>query len=142
VTEPHVHRTRVVFTDGIAIVGVTFSAQDTYRRDVMPSFGLYLDDRWSPPWPHAHVEWRDFGVPDDVEGLRVALNDLLERARRGDTVEVGCLGGHGRTGTALACLAVLTGTPAAEAVGWVRANYCTKAVETDEQEAFVTAFSR
>ena len=72
--------------------------------------------------------------------LRVALEDVLARSRRGEHVEVGCLGGHGRTGTALACLAVLTGTPPGEAVAWVRAEYCEKAVETDEQHAFVAAF--
>ena len=55
-------------------------------------------------------------------------------------VEIGCLGGHGRTGTALACLAVLAGTPAAEAVAWVRGAYCPKAVETDAQRAFVESF--
>jgi hypothetical protein len=43
----------------------------------------------------------------------------------------------GRTGTALACLAVLGGVVPGEAIAWVRANYCPKAVETDEQEAFV-----
>jgi hypothetical protein len=59
---------------------------------------------------------------------------LLERARLGERVEVGCLGGHGRTGTALACLAILTGHPPGEAVAWVRANYCADAVETAEQE--------
>ena len=53
-------------------------------------------------------------------------------------MEVGCLGGHGRTGTALACLAILTGHPAADAVAWVRANYCPEAVETVGQEAFIT----
>jgi protein-tyrosine phosphatase len=87
------------------------------------------------------VPWVDFGVPDAAE-LRVALQDVLERARRGDRVEVGCLGGHGRTGTALACLATLTGTPPGEAVALVRAAYCEKAVETDEQRAFVVAFGQ
>jgi len=53
-------------------------------------------------------------------------------------VEVGCIGGHGRIGTALAILAILTGHPAADAVAWVRANYCPKAVETIDQEAFIT----
>ena len=61
----------------------------------------------------------------------------LDRARGGELVEIGCLGGHGRTGTALACLAILTGIPADEAVPWVRANYCARGVETIEQEAFV-----
>jgi protein-tyrosine phosphatase len=63
------------------------------------------------------------------------------RAHAGELVEIGCLGGHGRTGTALACLAVLSGVPAGDAVGWVRATYCAKAVETDEQEAFVLLFA-
>jgi protein-tyrosine phosphatase len=53
-------------------------------------------------------------------------------------VEVGCKGGNGRTGTALAILAMLTGHPAADAIAWVRASYCPKAVETDDQEAFIT----
>jgi hypothetical protein len=34
----------------------------------------------------------------------------------GEQGEVGCVGGHGRTGTALAILAILTGHPAADAV--------------------------
>jgi hypothetical protein len=50
-------------------------------------------------------------------------------------------GGHGGTGTALACLAILSGTPPNDAVEWVRANYCEKAVETDEQRRLVTDFS-
>jgi hypothetical protein len=37
----------------------------------------------------------------------------------------------------LACLAVLSGRPAGDAVRWVRANYCAEAVETAEQESFV-----
>ena len=138
--ERHVHRTRVQFADDTTVTGVTFLADDPYARDDPPRFGLYLDERWAPPWPHVHVDWPDFGVPEDIDVLRRALTDLLDRARTGESVEVGCLGGHGRTGTALACLAVLTGTPANDAVAWVRANYCEKAVETDEQEELVATF--
>ena len=129
----------MVFADGTSVAGVTFLGGDPYRRDATPAFGLYLDPAWAPPWPHAHVVWEDFGVPDPDE-LRAALEGLLAHARAGDVVEVGCLGGHGRTGTALACLAVLTGTPAAQAVGWVREVYCKKAVETPDQETFVEGF--
>jgi hypothetical protein len=136
---PHAHRDEVTFADGTTVVGVRFLVDDPYTRDPVPTFGLYLDRRWAPPWNHAHLRWVDFGVPDATE-LRVALEDVLDRARRGELVEVGCLGGHGRTGTALACLAVLTGTPPGEAVAWVRAVYCEKAVETDEQREFVAAF--
>jgi hypothetical protein len=139
--ERHVHRSAVAFDDGTTITAVTFFADDPYSRVVVPSFGLYLDESWAPPWPHHNLDWPDFDVPTDGDALRIAFLDLLDRAGRGDPVEVGCLGGHGRTGTALACLAVLTGTPPGEAVAWVRANYCKKAVETGEQEALVRAFS-
>jgi hypothetical protein len=139
--ERHVHRTPVTFVDGTTAVGVSWAAGNSYDRESAPSFGLYFDERWAPPWPHAHVEWPDFGVPADIDGLRAALADALTRARRGEVVELGCLGGHGRTGTALACLAILTGTPPDEAVEWVRANYCEKAVETDQQLRLVADFS-
>ncbi len=138
---PHAHRDVVTFADGTAVVGVRFLVDEPYKRDRPPTFGLYFDQRWSPPWDHTQLPWVDFGVPD-VSELRVALEDVLARSRRGEDVEVGCLGGHGRTGTALACLAVLTGTPPSEAVAWVRNAYCEKAVETDEQHWFVAAFHR
>ena len=140
--EQHVHRTAVTFEDGTVVTGVTFLDADPYTRadGVSPAFGLYLDERWSPPWTHAHVDWPDFGVPADTDALRRDLAVLLERARGGDPVELVCWGGHGRTGTALACLAVLTGTPADDAVAWVRERYCPRAVETPEQEAFVRSF--
>ena len=104
----HRHRTPVELPDGTTVVGVSFDP--TYERtETTPAFGLYLDERWSPPWPHAHVDWPDFGLPADLPALLVSLRELLERARGGEEVEIGCLGGHGRTGTAMACLAVLTG---------------------------------
>ena len=138
--EPHVHRTAVELSDGTTVIAVSFHADDPYGRDAAPAFGLYLDARWGPPWPHRHVAWPDFGVPEDVDELRTSLQELLDRARGGERVEIGCLGGHGRTGTALACLAVLTGTRADQAVEWVRADYCIDAVETDEQRRFVEGF--
>ncbi len=135
--EVHRHRTTVVLPDGTAVVAVSFDDADPYARDLGPDFGLYLDDRWQPPWPHAHLAWQDFGVPADPAELVASLREVLARARAGQRVELGCLGGHGRTGTALAALVVLVGHPPADAVRWVRANYCPKAVETDEQAALV-----
>jgi hypothetical protein len=134
------HRTLVTLIDGTQVVGVTFVAEDPYTRETAPAFGLYLDDRWKPPWSHSRVDWPDFELPRDTAAFRAALEEVLDRARQGKRVELGCWGGHGRTGTALACLAVLAGTPASEAVAWVRENYCEKAIETEAQEAFVLAF--
>jgi hypothetical protein len=136
----HVHRTPVHLDADTTVTGVTFLGDDPYGRVEPPSFGLYLDEQWDPPWPHAHVDWPDFGVPADPAALGRALVDLLDRARTGESVEIGCLGGHGRTGTALACLAALTSTATEDPVVWVRANYCEKAIETEEQEAFVSSF--
>jgi hypothetical protein len=41
----------------------------------------------------------------------------------------------------LACLAVLSGVRSNEAVAWIRASYCAKAVETPTQAAFVTSWA-
>jgi hypothetical protein len=138
--EVHRHRSVVALPDGTEVTAVSFDATDPYARDQPPDYGLYLDHRWQPPWPHDHLDWPDFGVPDGTAKVLAALTILGGRARAGERVEVGCLGGHGRTGTALACLAILSGHPAGEAVAWVRANYCTDAVETSQQEVFVVGF--
>jgi protein-tyrosine phosphatase len=57
-------------------------------------------------------------------------------------VELACAGGHGRTGTALACLAVLDGVPGPRAVSFVREHYDRHAVETAWQRRFVARFGR
>jgi hypothetical protein len=134
---PHVHRSAVCLPDGTQVIAVSYDENDPYRRDRSPDFGLYLDRRWMPAWPHAHLEWPDLGLPAQPAAIVPDLHDLLDRARSGQRVEIGCLGGHGRTGTALGWLAVLTGEPSQSAVSWVRANYCPLAVETQEQEGFV-----
>jgi hypothetical protein len=136
----HRHRTAVVLPDGTCLTAASFDRSDPYGREEPPDYGLYLDPRWQPPWPHDHVDWPDFGIPDET-AIMSALPSLLARARAGQRVEVGCAGGHGRTGTAVACLAVLTGCPAADAVAWVREHYCPSAVETPGQEAFVARFT-
>ena len=135
--ERHRHRTPVVLPDGTTVVAVSFEDADPYGRDDAPAFGLYLDERWAPPWPHEVVAWPDFGVPDDRDAAVASLRSALDRARAGEQVEVGCLGAHGRTGTALAAMAVLAGHPPADAVAWVREHYCDRAVETDQQADFV-----
>jgi hypothetical protein len=135
--EIHRHRDDVVLPDGTHVTAASFDPADPYARSDPPDFGVYLDARWAPPWPNRVVDWPDFGVPAEPSRFVATLRGLLERARRGERVEIGCVGGHGRTGTALACLAVLAGEPPPGAVAWVRAEYCADAVETPEQEAFV-----
>ncbi|GAA4599287.1 hypothetical protein BJY16_003025 [Actinoplanes octamycinicus] len=117
-------------------------------RDPMPSghpphFGVYL--LGAPPpefgWTARWVRWRDFWLPADPAYTKSVLLEALARADR-ERVEIACFGGHGRTGTALACLAVLDGVPAREAVGYVREHYHRRAVETPWQRRFVARFDR
>ena len=58
-----------------------------------------------------------------------------------EDVEVACGGGVGRTGTVLACLAVLDGLSPDEAVAWVGAHHHRRAVETRGQRRWVAQFA-
>ncbi|GAA1655294.1 protein phosphatase [Catellatospora bangladeshensis] len=107
----------------------------------LPEYGVYLLGHEPPgtAWDARWVRWPDFRLPADPAALPEVLAEALRRAE-GKRVEFACAGGRGRTGTALACLAVLDGVPAAEAVGWVRAHYDRRAVETPWQRRFVERF--
>ncbi|MHC3473314.1 phosphatase domain-containing protein [Streptomyces sp. 7R007] len=107
----------------------------------LPSYGLYLLGRRPAPvpWESGWIRWPDFRLPADPAAARAALVEVWERAA-GERVEVACGGGRGRTGTALACLAVLDGVPGREAVAYVRAHYDRRAVETPWQRAYVRRF--
>src|ERR1700677_516745 len=61
----HLHRSRVALPDGTELTAVSYGSVDPYARHALPDFGLFVDERWRPPWPHDHLDWPDFGVPDD-----------------------------------------------------------------------------
>ncbi|WP_245933649.1 protein-tyrosine phosphatase family protein [Arthrobacter livingstonensis] len=106
-----------------------------------PEFGLYLTGR--PPrisgWPSRWLRWPDFWLPLDRDEAVQAIHEAWTHsaARR---VEIACGGGVGRTGTALACLAVLDGLSGRDAVDYVRRNYSPRAVETPWQRRYVGNF--
>lgn len=106
-----------------------------------PELGVYLLGSPPPavPWDSRWIRWPDFRLPVDRDAAREALREAWERAAD-ERVEVACAGGRGRTGTALACLAVIDGVPADEAVSWVRDRYHPRAVETPWQRRFVMRF--
>lgn len=102
-----------------------------------PEFGLCL--RWSRPttsWPSRWVRWPDFGVPLDEADARAAIEEAWRRCGE-ERVEVACGGGRGRTGTALAAMAMLDGLGLDEAIDWVRRGYDRRAVETPWQRAWL-----
>jgi protein-tyrosine phosphatase len=104
-----------------------------------PDYGLYLGRRPDVPWPHEHIDWPDFRLPRDRDRAVALIKDLHRRAAD-ELVEVACGGGVGRTGTVIACLAVLSGVPAEDAVTWTREHYHRRAVETPWQRRWVRAF--
>jgi hypothetical protein len=57
--EVHRHRTTVALPGGGEVVGASYDEADPYTRAVVPDFGAYLDERWSPPWPHERVDGPD-----------------------------------------------------------------------------------
>jgi protein-tyrosine phosphatase len=112
-----------------------------FPGEPQPEFGLYLLGQRPRPvgWDFRWVRWPDLRLPaDDAD----ALDALKEAWRRSEfeRVEVACWAGRGRTGTALACIAVLDGVPPAEAVDFVRQRYRRGAVETPWQRAYVRRF--
>jgi hypothetical protein len=88
------------------------------------------------------INWPDGGVPvlteKDWRSLIKKLRNVRSRSNK-ETLHilVCCVGGHGRTGTALAILAALTGIAPADPVIFVRAEYCRKAVETKAQCRYI-----
>lgn len=106
-----------------------------------PEFAVYLLGGEPPPvtWESRRLHWPDFRLPVDRERAAEVLREAWQRAAT-ERVEVACGGGRGRTGTALACLAVLDGVPPGEAVGYVRAGYHRGAVETPWQRRYVRTF--
>ncbi|MFD4138694.1 protein phosphatase [Streptomyces sp. NBC_00390] len=106
-----------------------------------PAFAVHLLGRRPPAvsWDSRWLRWPDFWLPGDRAEAREVLGEAWERAGS-ERVEIACGGGRGRTGTALACLAVLDGVPAEDAVAYVRRHYDRRAVETPWQRRYVRRF--
>lgn len=112
-----------------------------------PDYGLYLGSRrlrrrHEPglTWHHDWIDWPDFLLPRDRGHATDRIRALHDHARADERAEVACGAGVGRTGTVIACLAVLAGLPPPEAIAWTRANYHHRAVETPWQRRWVTRF--
>jgi hypothetical protein len=143
----------IVLPDGTAVRGR--GRRQPLPPGPTPDFGLYLGhdpdrprrfrrpDRgaWRPGWPAEWIEWPDFRTPSDDRAAAAAIVRAYRRAAGGERVEVACGGGVGRTGTVLACMAVLAGHPPADAVAWTRANYRPRAVETPGQRRWIAWFA-
>jgi hypothetical protein len=108
---------------------------------------LYLDRSWlfngqllvnTKPMgidtrPMAYCLWPDAqAIP--IPEFKELLDWAGVQVASGQKLMVGCVGGHGRTGTVLAGLAIRLGMPAKKAIEFIRKEYCNRAIETKEQE--------
>lgn len=108
-----------------------------------PDYGLYAYTGWSPKCVAEFIPWQDYGLPTcGYVSAAEAIVRAWDVAAKGQIVEVGCMGGHGRTGTVLACLALLSDPEmtAKAAINWVRKVHCKEAIETNQQEWFIEWF--
>lgn len=107
-----------------------------------PDFTLYLLGKRPAPvkWEARWVLWPDFRLHKDREDARDALHEAWLRSEA-ERVEIACAGGHGRTGTALACIALFVGLPADKAVAFIRERYNPRAVDTAWQRRYVAHFT-
>ena len=87
-----------------------------------------------------YIGWEDGSAHSLSVVWWETLVSVIEELPEGSSVAVCCVGGTGRTGTALAVLAGLTdqlGPDELDPVAWVRAHYYDDAVETEKQLHYV-----
>lgn len=78
----------------------------------------------------------DGQAPHDPTRFKYMVTWLRNQLQAGKTIHVGCIGGHGRTGTVLAAIVTeLVGEK--DAIQYVRRHYCKKAVESEGQIKFL-----
>lgn len=106
---------------------------------------LAKDDQTKPVY--VRLDWPDMGIPKGNIGVAFwrAVWNLLPTGTEGQPAKiiVNCMGGHGRTGTALSALLICNGGYSwADAVNYVRLHHCTNAVESNSQIDYLKALSQ
>lgn len=122
-------------------------------KQYVPGTRRLLSIKMAVEIDHPHdvsVPTEDFSVPS-VDDMNAGLIRAVDAILSGNDVYVGCMGGIGRTGLFMGCMAKVlqdyANTPGTEStlhisdpVAWVRANYVSHAIETSEQKDFVRTF--
>lgn len=90
----------------------------------------------SPEVPTIYLDIRDYSIPYIRDEFWPVLYGRLKTKPR--SVGIGCMGGHGRSGTVAAILLGMDLNLTGEvAIATLRTVYCKEAVESKEQEAYV-----
>ena len=117
---------------------VTMLDVGSVRPNDIPVFGE--DDRSDWP-PMAVIEWPDMKAPPE-RCVKYAVW-AHEQWKSGKSIQFGCYGAHGRTGTFLGALFVLAGLAKTgqEAQDLVHKHHCKDAIETAVQRDWLKAFA-
>lgn len=85
------------------------------------------------------ISWPDRGVPTFGGEFWDDLVDILDKesVKRPINVLFFCMGGHGRTGSALSIMCSLMDLSVGDPIQWVRDNYCREAVESVAQKTYI-----
>lgn len=130
--------------ESLSICGGSVYSVNRNKFDVVISF----EKGWSPsemsmPWTPG-IEFcypiTDGCAPGNPKNFKKLVHWVSDRLVEGDKVFVGCIGGHGRTGTFLSALVATLATDKLikhDPIKYVRDNYCSKAVESETQVAFL-----
>ena len=113
----------------INLTGRSIKGRD---RHIIPIASMKRWETGPIKTPEMILDWPDFGVIQWPLEFWLELLAHIEKEEM--TVGVFCVGGHGRTGTAV-CAMLIVGLnyTATEAVHWLRKNYCKKVVESKSQ---------
>lgn len=126
--------------NGLVVYGGSCGHPVIHDADVYVGLDYTMDrDTKSFPWnDRISVQFLipDMGVPSDVAEFKKMITWLSVQLTAKKKVHIGCIGGHGRTGTVLAAL-VKEMMGIDDAITYVRENYCQKAVESESQVRFL-----
>lgn len=116
------------------VLNLTYGSIKQTHDIPIPELSEFSD--WSCPYKEIRLDWPDYGIVYLPRSFWEKLTKYL--VDNGYKMLVFCQGGHGRTGTAIACLMVVgLGFTTAEAVTWVRNHYCKEAIETQGQINYI-----
>jgi hypothetical protein len=126
--------------NGLSIHGGSASSPMVKDADIYVSLDYGKNaDRRAYPWNGGQFIYfpiTDMNAPSDAVEFKKLITWLAEQIKAGHKVHVGCIGGHGRTGTLFAAL-VKEMTGNVNAIQYVRDGYCKKAVESEAQVDFL-----
>lgn len=95
-----------------------------------------FQDRYTMNCEVIRISWPDGGIPKVSGSFWYNLAEYL--VQRDRPVIIACMGGHGRTGTALALLGGIYNLHGEADLGeWVRAHHCRHAIETYSQLDYI-----